>query len=403
MRFCFYSEYKDLKGGYTTLILTLMKQLYAQGQEVLLINYKDGLIAHELKRAGVIIPIIEKDDIHKRNVKLYFNDSDILIIPRFYEFLKVLFNVNPKVIYYDINDNICQISDYRFRIKLPFFSKRIINKLLAGNGLVFMDDTGINNLEREFGIKVQHPKFLPIAIPDEKENVYLKSKRNLDKEIRLTYIGRSVNWKMYPLKKIIEDCLLTYEKIKFSIVVDNISSFNNFLDVNKYNGRSLSIKVYENLLPSDIRSFLSVNADLHFGMGTTAIHAASIGIPTILMDFSTKPFPEDYSYRWLPDSEFFSLGKNIERVPIPKGVPLKNIFSKIKNSQERNKISEDAFKYVASNHTASNVVDSLIRYSSQCTFRLRAAKNLNPYYFKIHALAKEMSKAFIKNKSINEA
>jgi hypothetical protein len=398
MRFCFYSEYKDLKGGYTTLILTLIKELYAQEQKVALINYKEGLIAQELRKDGVEVTIIEKDEIHKKNIKKYFSASDIFIIPRFYEFLKILFGINPKVIYYDINDYICRISDYRFAIRLPFLGKKLIKKLLAHNGLIFMDDTGINNLQREFGIHVKEPIFLPIAIPDEKENLYFKQSGRPDGAINLTYIGRSVDWKMYPLKKIIDDCLETDEDINLKIVVDDLISFKSFIDLDLYKNRKLNIEVYENLLPSDIRTFLITNSNLHFGMGTAALHAASIGIPTILMDFSTRPFPENYTYRWLYDTDSCSLGKNIERVPVPEGLPLKNILNVLKDDIERNRISKKSFQYIATHHSASSVVKTLIAYSNLCSFRLKEAKNLIPYYFKIHSIIKKLPGVFSKNK-----
>lgn len=402
MRFCFYSEYKDLKGGYTTLILTLITELHRQGQEVLLINYKSGLIAHELEKAGVNITIIDKDELSKVNVGQYLISSDILIVPRFYEFLKVFFDINPKVIYYDINDFICRISEYKFGIRLSFLGKRLVKKLLFRSSLIFMDDTGPNNLEREFGIKVKEPIFLPVPIPGEPENVYLNVKRNLDQGINIAYIGRSVDWKMYPLKKIIEDCLSVEGKINFHIVVDSISVFGNFIVPEKYENERISFQLYENLLPSEIHAFLESNVDIYFGMGTTAIQAASIGIPTILMDFSTKPLPENYSYRWFSDTESYCLGKNIEVVSIPKGKSMKTMLNLVRNDKSRVLISKNAFQYVISHHAASKVAHDLKTYGRNCKFRLKEAKNLNPYYFKIHSAIKGISDFMIKNNQRDE-
>ena len=55
MRFCFYLGYKDLKGGYSTLMLTLIKEFHRQHYEVVLINFSDGLIAKELKKVQQIV------------------------------------------------------------------------------------------------------------------------------------------------------------------------------------------------------------------------------------------------------------------------------------------------------------------------------------------------------------
>lgn len=402
MRFCFYSEYQDLKGGYTTLILTLIIELHNQGQQVVLINYKNGLIAQELKSAGIEIPIIEKNRLTRDNASDYIKSTDVLIIPKFYENLAILFDANPRVIYYDINDYICRISDYKFGIKLPFLSKKLIKKLLIGNALIFMDDTGPGNLQREFGISINNPKYLPVAITDEKNNVYLEKSRNLDKSINITYIGRAVDWKMYPLKKIIEDSLLCGKRINFHIVIDNITSFRTFIDVENFHNKLVTFKVYENLLPSEIRAFLINHADLHFGMGTTSIHAAALGIPTILMDYSTKPFPKEYTYRWLFNSKFFSLGKNIETVAVPEGIPLENIFEMINKANERESLSIKSFQYVAEHHAVSAIVPKLTHYCSQCNFRLRDSRNLNPYYFRLHTIFKSIAKPHPKEDILDE-
>ncbi len=397
MRFCFYSEYYDLKGGYTTLIMTLIKELHHIGHEVILINYKNGLIAQELKKSGIEIMIFERAELSRKNAGNFLRSSDVLVIPRFYESLKVLFDVNPKVIYYDINDYICRISDYRFGIKLPFLGKKLIRKLIDTRGLIFMDDTGPLNLEREFGIKISAPEYLPVPIADERSNIFLDSGKNLDKDvIKVTYIGRAVDWKMYPLRKIIDDCASANEAVEFHIAVDDIATFRNYIHTESYQNTRLTFNVSENLLPSEIRPFLIEHADLHFGMGTTALHAASIGIPTILMDFSGKPLPGDYTYRWFSESKNFSLGKNIETVSIPRGKSLKEVFQLLRNKEERQRISDDAFCYVMKYHAASSVVQKLISMGTQCNFRIKMAGNLNPYYFKTHTLIKTIFSPFQK-------
>ncbi len=389
MRFCFYDELKDFKGGHITLIINLIKGLHYHGQEVVLINYKDGLIAGELSLSGIKIEIIEITDLNKGNAGSYIRSSDILIITAFCGDMRFLFKGNPRIIYYDIADFICRISDYR-GIKLPFLGKMFLRKLLASDSLIFMDDTGPESLKREYGIMIDNPRFLPIPVPDEEKNIYVEESRDLDKNVNLTYIGRAVDWKMYPLKKIIEDATEANESITFHIVVDSISSFKKFIDINEYQDSRLTFKIYENLRPSEIKPFLIKHADLNFGMGTAALHGAAIGIPTILMDYSTKHFPGDYSYRWLHESKHFSLGKNIEKVPIPKGIELKDVLSLARTRSEREKLSSDSFQYVTNYHSLSAVVAKLILFGEQCKFRLKSAKNFYPYFFKLHLIAKKI-------------
>ena len=58
MRICFYSEY-NIVGGATTLVITLIKELHKQNIDVILFNFKEGIIAAELNKANVHINIID--------------------------------------------------------------------------------------------------------------------------------------------------------------------------------------------------------------------------------------------------------------------------------------------------------------------------------------------------------
>lgn len=394
MRYCFYSEYKDLKGGLTTLIITLIKELYFQGEQVLLINYKDGLIASELEKSGVKVTILDREELTRNNIGSYVRESDLFIVSKFYEYLKILLEINPRVIYYDINDYIANISGYKFRLKLQFLGRKLIQKLLDSNSLLFMDDTGINNIQQSFSLQVSQPKFLPITVPELKENSYLDAVRDLRMKLRLTYVGRSVNWKMNPLKKILDDCNGLKKNIWFNIVVDNKIALENHIDLSRY--KNVHIAVYENLRPSEINTFLLNNSDLHFGMGTAALHSAALGIPTILIDYSIHTFPSDYTYRWLFDTKLFGLGKNIDKVSFPKGMAMNEVLENILDEKIRVRLSKSSFSYIAENHTANIAVKKLITYGIQSTFRFRDAKKMIPYYYDSHILIKDLFSLFTK-------
>lgn len=135
MRYCFYSGYKDLKGGYTTLLLTLIKELNKQNQEVVLINFADGLIANELKKEGVTVKIIDLDTINWKDVDKQFFSTDIFIITAFDEIYHHFLKINPRFVYYDINDFIGRISAYKFNFKFRSWGRKLVSRLLAANSL----------------------------------------------------------------------------------------------------------------------------------------------------------------------------------------------------------------------------------------------------------------------------
>jgi hypothetical protein len=400
MRFCFYSGYKDLKGGYTTLLLTLIKELYHQKQEVLLINYAEGLIADELKKANIDIKIIDLDEINWQEIDKKIFSTDIFILTKFVDVYQHLFTINPRVIYFDINDFICQISDYKFGIKLPFFGKKLIVKLHAANSLLFMDDTGIFNLKKYFSLDIADPQFLAIPVTVPAENIRIKNIFFNKNSFNLTYIGRSVDWKMMPLKKILDDCATIDNKysINFSIVVDSIAAFEKFININDYKNANIKINLIENMLPSAVNDFLLQNADIHFAMGTAALDAAKLGIPTIAMDYSTKGFPDNYQYKWIDQMNNYSLGRNIDKMAPEKGISMGEVLNILSNDNMNLEYSKKSYRYVAENHAAQKIINTLVKRASIATFRICDARPYIPFYSRSHLIIKRIFSFFKKMK-----
>ncbi len=236
-----------------------------------------------------------------------------------------------------------------------------------------MDDTGIFNLKNKFSINIPYPQFLPIPVLLAEENKYIKEHEIEPAILKLTYIGRSVNWKMMPLKKILKDCakLANLYQIHFTILVDNIDDFHKLINLTSLGDvNGLTINLVENMPPSEINGFLMSCSDLHFAMGTAALEAAKLGIPTILVDYSTNEFEDNYQYRWLFETEHFNLGKNIEKAPLTKGISMKTLLSSVESNSSLFESSKKSFEYVATHHDGNNVVRKLIAVSKESQFKI---------------------------------
>jgi hypothetical protein len=395
MRYCFYSGYKQLFGGYTTLVITLITALRLQGEKVVLINFKNGLIEKELLKKNIYIEILDLEELGWEEISKKIYPTDLFIITRFVEPFRHLMKVNPRVIYYDINDFIGEISAYKFGINFRRLGKILVQRLLDNNSLVWMDDTGIFNIKNHFDIDVEGPVFLPIPVNTAFSNEYINNPVVIGDCVRLTYIGRSVNWKMMPLRKILSDLAAINKKIPvhFTVVVDDASEVEKFVPVGAYNATAgLSVEVIENLLPSEIPSFLKT-AHLHFAMGTAALDAAKIGVPTVLVDYSSREFPRQYQYKWLYQTKGFSLGRNLLKMPADAGQPLDDILNDlIMNESSRINHSTLSYNYVADHHNAEKIVKKLIIQASIARFRMRDAERLVPFYFKLHGFLKKMGR-----------
>lgn len=402
-RFCFYSGYRDLKGGYTTLLLTLITELRNQEQEVVLINYHNGLIEKELALDNIKITILDLDAIIWKDIHQKIFSTDIFIITAFDEIYRHIISINPVIIFYDINDFISGISDYKFGIKFPSLGRKLIRQLQTNRSLWFMDDTGMFNLANDFDLQIEKPVFVPIPVIVPRGNSYMNRKSHSTEVLQLTYIGRSVDWKMKPLKKILSDIVevKSLKEILFTVVVDDARAMKEMIELDRFGGVSnFTLKIMENLNPSDINEFLMQYSDLHFAMGTAALDAAKLGIPTIVMDYSPKELPGDYTYSWLFEVKDFSLGKNLLKRSALPGLSMKELLDKV-NSDPLfiPQVSSLSHDYVLKAHDVKNIVNEIIKLSTKAGFRLKEASKYIPYYFRAHRLIKAIAGALYSNKS----
>ena len=62
MRVCFLFEFKNIVGGVTSLLITVIRELRKRNIEVVLFNFKDGIISKELSKEGVTLTIIDLEE-----------------------------------------------------------------------------------------------------------------------------------------------------------------------------------------------------------------------------------------------------------------------------------------------------------------------------------------------------
>src|SRR5690606_14892751 len=106
------------------------------------------------------------------------------------------------------------------------------------------------------------------------------------------YIGRSVDWKMMPLLKILEDIYTEDVHIEFHLIVSSCQEMLTYIPISKYKNR-IDFHIVENLSYVELDMYLQkTNIDLGFAMGTSVLDFAKNGIPSIVVDYSRKNFPE---------------------------------------------------------------------------------------------------------------
>lgn len=313
--------------------------------EVSIIDYENGIINQLIKNQR--INRIKFEDSKKINVP----SDAILILQSILPFsirpeLKI--NFNQQLFFWNLHPYCLMLNDIikirlldkfinriRFvsRYKIKSFIEICINK----NGLFFMDDTNANQTLDYYRID-KEPNILQICVrPLNKVLNNRKFNSNSSSDtIKFTYIGRIVDFKYYPLIKVITalnelvNNKSINKKVIFYIIGDGdmINELKIFVSSNINNIKVIFLGVLDN---NFIPEFLIDNKiDINFAMGTSVLYSIQIGIPTILLNFSYKnlsSYPEYYfadqennfslgrelNHNDLSDSNLIELGKNINQ------------------------------------------------------------------------------------------
>ena len=114
MKLIFYYEYKDLIGGLTSLYITIFEQLIHERRPFVFFNYKDGIVARELRKKGIEITPIDIDTFDWNLLNTVVGPDDVLVTTSFDECLYRFMKINPRIMYYVVHEFIGEISKYKF-------------------------------------------------------------------------------------------------------------------------------------------------------------------------------------------------------------------------------------------------------------------------------------------------
>lgn len=365
-------------GGVQNLYLNLIKELSVRGIRVKLIYFKDTWLTNELDRLNISYKLFDLEEENIENINSFVFPDDILVDTSFGSILYYFYKINPYYLFWNVFPTALSAKVNGFVRKQIL--KYIIIKMQKKNGLVFMDDSGVKEIERVFNIK-NNIHYLPIPIEisasynlETGEDLNFKKLKNY---IPISYIGRAELWKVIPIKKIVLDLQqITADlnkKFCVHIITDNKEEFKNILGVEST--EFVKIEYHTDLTGEKLKKFLFDEILINFSMGTSCLESASVGVPSILLDcypFSSSTIPVNYKYRWLNESSHYNLGNILELNQPVKGQDLKVI---LENSISLNgylkDISDKCFAYAKENHDLEIVTNNFIDTVNQCKNRLR--------------------------------
>lgn len=253
------------------------------------------------------------------------------------------------------------------KITGDLFTKNLLRKMREKNSLICMDGATADAIEDFMGEKHRWPT---IPIPVDISDIRCPQRRSnsLAKPFQISYIGRSGSvWKRKPVRKFMKDLAGTKNRnFKINIYTDYAAPFIE--DLKELCGDQISVEYYIGWYGPKIRDHLTQNSDLHFSMGTAALEGGLAGLPTVLIDASYYDFPENYRYRWLHQTERYSLGRFIPQNEASfLGMTMDEVLEACFFEETRNAIAANCVQYVLENHSTLRVTEKLLTHPTQAT------------------------------------
>lgn len=361
---------------------------------VKVIDYKDGLLYKLLLDRDLEFEFVDLDEygwsqrIKGTDVVLGFN-NDIYTYPFF-------FSGNPYIYIYDVYPPFWK----RFLrpkgvplIGTNRFIKKLSREKFFKTALAVMENVSKHNIENRFASVVTEDlkvlPVLPVSI-DVDENDY---KKTSNEKIRITYIGRSEVWKITPLVKIIRDfkSLGLDKEFIFNIVVSDVYEAKIIINDFGLEIEGLSVSFFENIDADDLDHIIRNNTDIGFAMGTSALELASRGIPTILVDFSSREIPAHYKYQWIFQVEGFTLGLDLDdplnNNRLEKGISMAGVLNEFMCDSER--LSEECHMYVLRNHSLDMNYSRLAELALRSNFRSKSLRSHLTFLFYLFQLLRK--------------
>jgi len=389
--FCFPCK---LRGGVSNQFLRMATYLQSVGHDVSLVDYRDGVMGSESEALGLsLLPYSDKESVDipgdsllvfqsmnpwtifknlkvPEDVMMFFwtchPDNFTLSVPG----LRALF-VHPRYGKFL----------YKFAFPVRYRQMRkFVNALDAKGSLAFIDAPCRFGVEQLFDLKFRDD-YIPVPISnvvssslaeDHGQSLRVNEKFcqiNGDgkEKIIMGWVGRIADFK-YPILKHTIGRLSTLLSLLDLDVHFHIIGDGYFLqDLKAYTAqfKNIEFTFHGELDQSGVKKALSNDMRLVFAMGTSALEAASNGVPTVLLNFSFDEIAF-HKYEWLHLQQGFSVGAKIDGKKRMEDDGLEAILHDFLENEEQLKVlSSD---YVVRNHAVASVCQRFLNKAASSRF-----------------------------------
>lgn len=413
-RLVFFQPQKNIAGGSLILFARIIEYLIRTGEyRLCLVDFEDGYIRNYLGSQKYEFASFQT----QAKIELQQNDLLITSLNRFNNiFTTFVFHPNTKLFFWDLGPYSLILSHMvlgntykgiklnnarRVAVGFEFFRKKRIKQFIEtatdNYGLFYMSKKIAYYNQKFFGAPVK-PQYLAIPVNSLEQNQY--SFEINQQNIRIAWLSRLEIGKTKALKKLLNDIVSLRETNKITLaVIGEGKEKENIKAVADKCG--LSIDMIGRIEHNELNNYILNNVDIGFGMGTSALEFAKLGIPTVLTsgentlanDHETKR-----NYTWLFDALDYNLTAEPYLYDYKNTKSLDNIFEEFFCNHQL--ISDHCFNHVKNYHDfnmvmvklKSNLHNNSLTYSKIDKLKLLSDNILDQL---LRNLLK-MKKAFIK-------
>jgi hypothetical protein len=239
-------------------------------------------------------------------------------------------------------------------------SKKGLNFLYEHEALVFTDIENLHINKELFDLDISSHKLIPVPINQVSHEI--RSELVSEKEINIGLMGRLSLDKIYPLMHILELATEYSQEKQKKIRVHLIgagectSLFEQFNNIN-----NLELIFCGTLVDEVLREYMSTNIDILFSQGTSALEAARLHIPSVLLDISFRPLPKTHKLRWLFETIGYCTGPSAESSLIPCTHTFEDIINFVyEKPGAKIQVGQQCYSYFIENHLIDEVANLLI-------------------------------------------
>ena len=368
-------------GGAEFLFIRLAKHISRNcGLDVYVIDYKDGFSRSQ---------IIEKD-VHfidyEEGKLIHIDHPTHLITP-----VSCLFRVKNELL---LNEKsiilLWVLHPYNLLSLFPFVSRyqslrveliKLINKFLffedqskiksairyleRTHALYFMDSACFTFNQYLFDLNGEEVRYLQITNLD--KTLEARSEIVNQNEMNIGWLGRISEEKAYSLLNVIENADVYSERYGKKIVLHIIGEGpkENLIKGYRKKSENLEILFLGTKIGEELDHYLMNSIDVLFAMGTSCFEGAQLKLPTVLVGASFQRIKRDYKYKWLYNTEGYSLGGYANKENNPYS--FEEIMNEIYIRNRKGIIGEKNYRYYVDNHSISKVSEMLMNYLEKDT------------------------------------